>query len=575
MDNNMNDKLREGIGEAASEEIASHMNEQTVSQSASALGYPEEQVRPQEPLAAQTAPSFQPPLQAQEPLAAQTAPSVQPPLQAQEPLSAQTPPPAQPPFQAQTGAYKAPDANAAPYYRVPQGIPVHRAEWSNTGAYNPQGAPSPYGRPAYYPPQGTQRTQGVPAQPQRPAPYGQSAPQPTAQKTQKRGVTIAIVAVICAAAVLLSGLAGFVGARYANGWDGSTKYKVRDNDSPASIGGADIQNDTTIIYRSVSTDDGAASTANVNDVVNAVADSVVEITTNFKSTGYWQYVQQGAGSGVIISDNGYIVTNNHVIMNDGALADTITVRLRDGREFEAKIKGYDEDEDIAVVKIEATGLTAAVFGDSSKLVVGEDIVAIGNPLGELGGTVTEGIISALDREIDVEGTKMNLLQISAAINPGNSGGGLFNMKGELVGIVNAKSSGSGIEGLGFAIPSDDASHIVEELITHGYVTGKPYIGISTYYASDAYTAYRLFRSQAAGLYIYETIAGYNETVLKVGDRIAEVNGKEIVTGDDLAQAVKNSKIGDTLTLTVYRGGQRVEVEVTVYEYVPEGVEFNP
>jgi serine protease Do len=485
------------------------------------------------------------------------------------------------------GRYSMPHpANGTTYYRAPQSDAGQRAEWSNTGApFTTQtgyGAPA---RPPYGAPQDTRwQTNGQTApnapggaypRPGYAQPYGQytvlrgTLPQNETKKDRK-GASVAIVAVICAVCVLFSGAAGFFGTRLAN--RNASSVKTSSGNGSSSV--VSNEGGTTVMYRSVSTDSEAKSTATVNDVVNAVADSVVEITTEYRSTGFWQYVQSGAGSGVIITEDGYIVTNNHVIVKDGTVADPISVRLRDGTSYEAKVVGRDEDADIAVIKIDATGLTAAVFGDSATLAVGDDIVAIGNPLGELGGTVTEGIISALDREVDVEGTKMNLLQISAAVNPGNSGGGLFNMKGELVGVVNAKSSGSGIEGLGFAIPSNDANHIAEELIAHGYVTGKPYIGISTYYASDAFTAYRYFDSQATGLYIYEVVKGYNDNVFKKNDRIVEVDGKEIATNDDLAKIIKEAEIGSTLKFTVYREGKRTELDVKVYEYVPEDAKVN-
>ena len=210
-----------------------------------------------------------------------------------------------------------------------------------------------------------------------------------------------------------------------------------------------------------------------------------------------------------------------------------------------------------------------MFADSSKLVVGQDVIAIGNPLGSLGGTVTTGIISALDREIDVGGTMMNLLQTNAAVNPGNSGGGLFNMSGELVGIVNAKSSGENVEGLGFAIPSNDASKVAEELMTNGYVTGKAYIGVSLYYASDSYTAYRNFRNSSPGLYIAQVVEGYNDDVLKFGDRIIAVDGTEVSSADDVKAIVKKCEIGSTLKFSLYRDGKLIEVDVKCYEYKPE------
>ena len=199
------------------------------------------------------------------------------------------------------------------------------------------------------------------------------------------------------------------------------------------------------------------------------SDSVVEIYTEFIVNGWrmTQYVSEGAGSGVVISKNGYIVTNNHVIDS----ANKITVQLNDGTEYEAELIGKDSRTDIAVIKIDASDLKPAVWGDSDGLVVGELAVAIGNPLGKLGGTVTDGIISALSRDIEIDGHMMNLLQTSAAVNPGNSGGGLFNGKGELIGVVNAKSTGSDIEGIGFAIPANLAKSIADELIKNGKVEG--------------------------------------------------------------------------------------------------------
>lgn len=492
----------------------------------------------------------------------------------------------------QTGQYSmAHPANGTTYFRPqepgqnpppPQGAP-RQASWSSQPPYGAQGQQPPQ-NPQWQSPQGQNpqwqqstnpynRPNVNPYSQQNPynnqrAPYGQygyqnPAPKP---KKEKKGVSAGVVAIICAATILLSGICGYLGA-----WSAS---RLRSGESTGRSGS--VQTDTTVIYRSVSTDADAENPGTITDVVNAVADSVVEITTEFRSTGYFQFVSSGAGSGVIISEDGYIVTNNHVISENGTLADSIRVRLKNEKTFDATVIGRDADTDIAVIKIDATDLTAAVFGDSEKLTVGQDIVAIGNPLGELGGTVTGGIVSALDREVDVEGSKMNLLQIDAAVNPGNSGGGLFNMKGELVGIVNAKSSGSGIEGLGFAIPSNDASHIATELITNGYVTGKPYIGINLYYAENAYTAYRYFGSEMPGLYVYYLVEGYNDDVLQKGDRVAEVNGKEVGTIDDVKKIIENVAIGDKVTFTVYRNGTRTDVEVTVYEYVPakDEVSFN-
>ena len=212
--------------------------------------------------------------------------------------------------------------------------------------------------------------------------------------------------------------------------------------------------------------------ADVATVVSRVAASVVEIRTETATNSSWvgQYVVTGAGSGVIVSKEGYIVTNNHVVEG----ADNIIVRMTDGQEYPAYLVGADADTDIAVLWIDPKGvqLSVATLGSSFDLVVGEDIIAIGNPLGSLGGTVTDGIISATARNITIDGNPMQLLPISAPINPGNSGGGLFNRAGQLVGVVNAKCASEEVEGLGFAIPIDTAYDIIVELIQHRYVRGK-------------------------------------------------------------------------------------------------------
>ena len=182
----------------------------------------------------------------------------------------------------------------------------------------------------------------------------------------------------------------------------------------------------------------------------------------------------GSGSGVIVTSDGYIVTNNHVVEG----ADAIKVHLEDGTEYPATLIGTDSYTDLAVIKIDATGLPAATLGNSGDMLVCDTVYAIGNPLGVLASSVSEGIISGLDRVIEIEGQEMTLMQTTAAVNPGNSGGGLFNSKGELIGIVNAKSSGTDVEGLGFAIPIDSAKQIIMDLIDLGYVSGRPYLGIS-------------------------------------------------------------------------------------------------
>lgn len=289
--------------------------------------------------------------------------------------------------------------------------------------------------------------------------------------------------------------------------------------------------------------------------------SVVEITTEMATgtTFFQQFIQSGAGSGVIISQDGYILTNNHVI--DGATK--ITVRLTTGTEYTAKLIGSDAQSDVAVLKVEATGLPYATIGDSAKLVVGEEVLAIGNPLGSLGGSVTNGIISALDREITIDGQKMRLLQTNAAINPGNSGGGLFNMQGQLVAIVNAKSSGTGIEGLGFAIPINYAYTIAEDLLANGYVSGRPAMGIS-YIAIDDYMDVMRYGVVSYGIYVYDG----GETPLKNGDRIVRIGDYEVQSVATLKSAIQSYNVGDTVKVTVVRQGTYTDLEVTLIEDKP-------
>ncbi len=394
------------------------------------------------------------------------------------------------------------------------------------------------------------------------------APKP---KKEKRGVSRAALAIVCICTVLLSCAAGFFGAYFAVGGGVGGE---------GNLAGADKSN-PIVIYQSsaspssgMSTDNGSSAYYNVAESVHA---SVVEITTEHLVNSYFQYVTQGAGSGIILSEDGYILTNNHVIAdteNNNELARTITVRMTTGEEFKATVVGTDADADIAVLKIDAVNLPAVVIGDSDKLGVGEEVVAVGNPLGELGGTVTNGIISALDREINVDGTMMNLLQTNTAINPGNSGGGLFNMAGELIGVVNAKSSGTGIEGLGFAIPVNDAANIAEQLITQGYVSGKPYLGV-TFYNVDSYQKAMYYNLKHLGVYIVGMDEGLNDNVFEVGDRVIAVDGSEISSNEDIALILKTHEVGDTIVFTIYRNGKMREVEATCFEWVPESssVEF--
>ena len=304
-----------------------------------------------------------------------------------------------------------------------------------------------------------------------------------------------------------------------------------------------------------------------HQAVALVKDSVVEITTEQVVNGhsFYQYVQSGAGSGVIIAKEGHVITNNHVI----AGASKITVRLTNGNEYEAKLIGTDASSDIAILKITPEEeLTVATLGTSAKLSVAEEVIVIGNPLGELGGTVTNGIVSALAREINIDGEKMTLIQTNAAVNPGNSGGGMFNLYGELVGIVNAKSSGSDVEGLGFAIPIDTAYDIVLQLMDYGYVRGRVDHGLELIDIGDLFTA-ASYRVGTLGVYVYES--KYTDEI-KNGDRIVSINGKEVSTSAGVKEALFGCSFGDTVKVTVARGGRFVDAELSLREYIPKNAD---
>ena len=300
------------------------------------------------------------------------------------------------------------------------------------------------------------------------------------------------------------------------------------------------------------------------EVYAANVNSTVGITTSI-TTNYWGYQTTSAasGSGFVFSKDGYILTNYHVVED----SNSITVSMYDGNTYDAKLIGYDESNDVAVLKVEATDLTPVVLGNSDNLNVGDSVVAIGNPLGELTFSLTSGSISAKDREITMSnGSTMQLMQTDCAINSGNSGGALFNMYGEVIGITNAKysssSSGASIDNIGFAIPINKARSIAESIIEKGYVS-KPYIGVSVTTVSAETQAYGL----PQGASVQQVVEGSPAAAagLQVNDIITHVNNKEITSSNDLVAVIRDAEIGDELKLTVYRMGDTIEVTITVGE----------
>ncbi|MDD4773548.1 MAG: trypsin-like peptidase domain-containing protein [Eubacteriales bacterium] len=413
------------------------------------------------------------------------------------------------------------------------------------------------------------------------------------EKKKKKGISRSFVAAAVIIAILLSGAAAFGGTLLADRYTGNPAGTQTENTAktPADNAGTKVRDEAVIVQSAapISKSEKIESNA-IAAVAAAAADSVVEISTETMVTSsfYGQYITGGAGSGVIITENGYIITCAHVI----AGASNVTVKLTDGMEYPATVIGSDALTDIAIVKIEASGLPFATIGDSAGLVVGEDAVAIGNPLGELGGTVTNGIISALDREVEIDGQSYNLLQTNAAINPGNSGGGLFNLNAELIGIVNAKSSGSGIEGLGFAIPVNDAIEIARQLIDFGYIKGRPKLGIMVIDVNEATDFFKLRRQEYAAILNYITGSGvyflqYNTDIqtegnFEFGDRIVAMDGIAINNQQSLEKLLNEEyNIGDKVTITVARltnvaiqRSEMVDVEVTLVESVPAEEEAN-
>ena len=364
----------------------------------------------------------------------------------------------------------------------------------------------------------------------------QGSPKQPPKKRRRKNGNIARSAVALVLAAAMGFVGGFVGAQVGNTGGKVVIQQV----APSSTS---------------SSDSGSASAVNTASGM---------VYSQWSWYGQNQ-VESGAGSGVVISSDGYILTCAHVVSG----ASNITVTIGD-TDYPATVVGEDDTSDVAVLKIDATDLTPATVGNSDSLAVGESVLAVGNPLGELGGTVTSGIVSALNRSVTIQGTSstntMSLIQMDASVSPGNSGGGLFNMNGELIGLVNAKSSSSDAEGLGFAIPINDAIKVAQDLLENGYVSGRPYMGITYLAVTDAQTAAQL-NVNAYGVYVVDVAQGgpADKAGLKTGDRIVSIDGTEIAQKDDLGTLIQQHAAGDTLSITVAREGQMQTVSLTLGE----------
>lgn len=353
--------------------------------------------------------------------------------------------------------------------------------------------------------------------------------------------------------------------------------EVSENSSASKTGYTSSEDQKT--SSAVNTDTPASATAlakgsDVTAIAKQAGPSIVGIRMTVGSTRKNRYgvlnSQVSEGSGIIIRQDGYIMTNYHVVSNadpKNSLSSytVLEVFLPDGREAKAAFIGGDSETDLAVIKIDLTKLPVADLGDSSELEVGELAVAIGNPLGmEFAGSVTVGVISALNRTVEIDDRTMNLIQTDAAINSGNSGGALLNSKGEVIGINSAKISASGVEGLGFAIPINDAKPIIDQLMTYGYVKGRPYIGIS---GIDITETISLYYSLPKGVYVSSVGSGSaaEKAGIKVGDVITKMDGKTIESMSDLEEVKAKHKAGDTVSVVIMRNNTTLTLKLTFDE----------
>ena len=389
----------------------------------------------------------------------------------------------------------------------------------------------------------------------RPDPWDQAAPKK--KEKEKKGLTAGKVIAIALCCSLLGGIVG------AGGMAIGGKMFAKNAAQPTETVGVYEGERTPKVLDINSIDTSKLMTA--AEVYAANVNSTVGITTQI-TTNYFGYQTTSAasGSGFVFSENGYILTNYHVIEN----ANEIKVTMYDNTSYDAELVGYDSANDIAVLKIDAEKLTPVIVGDSDVLNVGDSVVAIGNPLGELTFSLTSGSVSALDRTVTFSGAQtMKLIQTDCAINSGNSGGALFNLYGEVIGITNAKysgSTGSGatIDNIGFAIPINSVKEIVKSIIEKGFVS-KPYIGVTVGSVSE--------EAQGYGLPAGATIKGIvedspaEEAGLEINDIITEADETEIKSQDDLVAFVAGKEIGDTITLHVYRQGEYQDISLTIGE----------
>ena len=364
---------------------------------------------------------------------------------------------------------------------------------------------------------------------------------------KKSGVKVTALLLACA---LVGGGAGFGGAALAR--------------SVGVGGGTAIhQSDRTVQEVTVKKVTGQTLMTPA-EVYASTVGSVVSINCSAVSTNiFGQRVESASsGSGFVITQDGYIVTNHHVV----ASASSVKVTMYDGKEYSAAVVGSDSDYDVAVLKVETTGLQPVTLGNSADVNVGDTVLAIGNPLGELTFSMSQGIVSCCDRAINVSGTPFNMIQVDASINPGNSGGPLMNLYGEVVGIVSAKYSSysnTAVEGLGFAIPIGDVRAVITDIMENGQITSKPSMGIiAGTMTRQMATQYQIDKDNGVFVYSVDKGGAGEKAGLRMGDVITKVDSMEITSMEDLTAAKKGRRAGDTVTVIYYRDGQNYSTELT-------------
>ena len=394
---------------------------------------------------------------------------------------------------------------------------------------------------------------------------------PVKPKKQRKEGGKAWKTVLCTVLILalVGGSCGVTAALVNNRWETEVDYLLRDmKDMNEQLGDMQKQINSmaaTMGGNSISGTLSSGEGLTPGQVYAKNVQSVVLISCEVQSSNFGQVIQgESFGSGFILTENGYVVTNAHVV--EGANAIFVTTHA--GQKLEAKLVGSDTTNDVAVLKVEAENLPAVTIGSSTDLIVGDQVVAIGNPLGDLTSTMTVGYVSAKDRDVTTDNTIINMIQTDAAINSGNSGGPLFNMKGEVVGITTAKysgssSSGASIESIGFAIPIDDVIGMLNDLKDYGYVTGA-YLGVMVSNMDEQTAAYYGF---PVGVYVQEVTPGYcaEKAGLQAKDIIVKLGNYEVESLTDLTRALRNFKAGDTTEIVVYRGGAEVTLAVTLDE----------